>query len=210
MTEEEAPISLARYVSRAEADGVSVELSFTGSGEVGKPNPDATNVNVRCLKLTNEHVPDSPWTECWSRAYGDLEMPGGVWNGIRLVEIQKARVFLALSNKLCEVSAATGEVVWEVETGNTPIRQLMSSKKGDRILVLNEYSGFSRADDLGNISAVQLGGDLAWRARSPGSNDVFANPMHYENGRLSSGSWRGYDCHIDESTGEILEMVFTK
>ena len=187
-----------------------VEMSFTGADEVGKPNPDVTNVTVRCLKLTNEHVSDSPWTECWSRAYGDLEMPGGVWNGIRLIEIHKTRVFLALSNKLCEVSAATGELVWEVETGNTPIRQLMVSKKGDRILVLNGYSGFSRPDDLGNISAVQLDGDLAWRARSPGSDDVFANPMHYENGRLSSGSWRGYDCYIDESTGEIVEMVFTK
>lgn len=210
MDESNKQIATTRYVSKCEADKWCVEVSFTASDELGQGNPANTNVRSRCLKKRNVYNWDDTCVECWSRDFGDLNMPGGAWNGVRLVEIKKNRVFLGVSNKLYEVSAETGDTLWELQICDTPIRNLLASKANNSIIVFCSYYTTSSIEHEVNIAAIDLSGNIRWRAKSPGADDSFANPPYYENGKLKAVSFCGYLCTIDESNGDIVERVFVK
>jgi outer membrane protein assembly factor BamB len=202
---------IARYISKTETPEISVEIAFSGGAEKsGQENPRCTHVVARCLKKANLHSPKSPWIEIWAEEYGNPIMPSGAWNGIKLVEIFAGRVFLGISNRLMEVALDTGKSKWSLETGNTPIYNIMSSEKNEFLIVFNGYYGFKHKDILGNIVAINLEGKEVWRVHLPHDGDIFANAPYYDNGILKSSSWNCFTCSIDEGTGNITKKVFTK
>lgn len=198
---ETRPPDSARYISKLETPTLALEVAFFGGAEkAGSANPEETQVVARCLKKANCYVPKSPWIETWTKSFGDLTMPSGAWNGIKLVEIHGNRAFLGISNHLMEIDIESGRPKWSVVTGNTPVYQVMSSQNGENLIVFNG----------GNIVAIDFTGNEIWRSELPSEDDFFANPPYFDEGTLKSASWKGFTCSIDQRTGKILEREFTK
>lgn len=200
----------ARYVSRSEVSDLALEVAFYGGSEVGGANPNRTQVVACCLKKANVHCSNSPWIELWTKEYGNLVMPDGTWNGIKLADIRTGRMFLGISNCLMEVAMETGVPKWSVQTGNTPIYHIMSAQNSELLIVFNGYYGFEHHRKLGNIAAIDLNCHEVWRAEVPIEGDIFANAPYYDNGVLKASSWNGFDCSIDERSGKIVKKEFTK
>jgi outer membrane protein assembly factor BamB len=152
----------------------------------------------------------SPWVESWVREFGNIEMPDGAWNGIKLAEVFRGRAFLGVGKNLSEVAIESGATLWEVQTGNTPIYSVMHSLDGDLLIVFNGYHGFAHPRRLGNIAAFNLRGQEVWRVQLPSDGDIFANPPQYHCGKLKSASWEGWTCTIDDQSGGVLAREFTK
>lgn len=209
--EETRQAAPARYISKMESSTLALEVAFYGGAEkAGSVNPKDTQVVARCLRKANIYLPKSPWIEAWTQNFGNVVMPSGAWNGIKLVEILATRAFLGISNHLIEVDIELGHPKWSVVTGNTPVYQVMSSQSGEHLIVFNGYYGFHDSHGFGNIAAFDLNGKEIWRAELPSEDDIFANAPYFENGTLKSASWKGFTCSIDEYSGKILEREFTK
>ena len=164
-----------RYVSRDQTANIAVELSFTGSAEVGVSNPKQTQVQVRCMWRESAQT----WVEKWRVPFGDLDMPQGAWHGVDLVALKAGHIVVGLSHELHWLSPETGEVLKKVATGNTPIGSLLLSTKHEQIIVYNGYYGFEDPDGFGNISAYDFNGNQIWRCKLPSPSDIFANPPCY-------------------------------
>jgi len=199
-----------RYISKIDTDLYCVEIAFNGGAEDGKGNPKDTNVITRCLKKANPILAKSPWQLLWQIDYGSPIMPDGAWHGIKLVEMKSNELFLAISNKVYKVSPETGEEHWVIETGNTPIYQIIESQNNESLIVFNGYYKFETQNNLGNIAALNHDGSILWRAELPAPNDIYANAPYYDSGELKSSTWKCYNCTIDEITGKIINKVFTK
>jgi len=201
-----------RYVDRTSEKDTSVEISFDGasSEKLGSDNPVCTNVHLRILQKSNIHLDTSPWIETISEQMGDLIMPSGPWNGIKITEIIEGRVFVALSNILSEIEVKTGRQLWSIETGNTPIYWIMASLSGHSLIVFNGYYQFRDSRNLSNLSRFSLSGKMQWRSPLPYGDDIFANNPYYDGELLKSSSWNGFNCTIDDATGEIVSREFTK
>jgi outer membrane protein assembly factor BamB len=201
----------ARYVSKTETGQLSLEVSFCG-GIFGSDSqsPDETHVIVRFMRKVNQYSNDDTWVEVWSRNFGNPLMPGGAWNGVRLVDIHNGRIFIAISNKLMEMDAQTGDTKWEVSTGNTPIFHIFKSPKYDQLIVQNGYYKFEPQNRKGNIAAYTLNGTQSWRCELPSVDDIFVSPPRYDDGLLKANSWNCFSCELDEHTGAIIGRTFTK
>jgi len=200
----------SRYVDVTVSNLVAVELSFLGgSPSPGNKNPDKTDVVMRVLSRSNPHWETSPWIEACTRHLGDLIMPSGAWNGIKITEAVGARLFCALSNHVAEIDPRTGDQMWSVETGNTPIYWMMKTPDETALIVFNGYYGFARSDGGGNIVSLTFTGEERWRAEVP-AGDVFANHPRYFERQLKASTWSGLDCTLDPATGRILQKEFTK
>jgi outer membrane protein assembly factor BamB len=200
----------ARYVDQTNSRLVSAELSFTGAlPTLGNKNPQNTNVVLRILTRVNPHWDASPWVELWTQPEGYLIMPSGAWNGIKLTEVIGERVFFALSNRVVQLDSKTGDQVWSFETGNTPIYWIVKAPDEASMIVFNGYFGFERNDRRGNIASLTLHGAERWRAEVP-TGDVYANPPRFKDGKLTAGTWQGFNCTLDPETGIIIEKLFTK
>ena len=206
------PDEPVRYVDRATSGVLSVEVSFDGasSQNLGSDNPIDTDVLIRVLRKANIHMDASPWIEIVSKHEGSPQMPSGAWNGIKLTEIIEDRLFVATSNVLSEIDVETGAKLWSLETGNTPIYWIMAARRGEGLIVFNGYYQFEHPDGLANISLVSLSGDEEWRSPLPHGDDIFANHPYFEDDLLRSSSWNGFNCIIDQTTGEIVDRQFTK
>lgn len=203
--------NFARYVSKAEFPTLSLEVSFWGGAEApGQKNPKKTHVLARCLKKSNSQWLSSPWLEVWRKEFGNPVMPDGAWNGIRLAEAVGDIPFIAISNKLLRLDLNTGETIWSIDTGNTPVYEIMASKNNDSIIVFNGYYGFKDDQNLGNIVALDFDGNTQWRVELPSEDDIFANAPYYEGGILKSSSWQCFNCSINEHDGSITDRIFTK
>lgn len=137
-------------------------------------------------------------------------MPTGAWNGIFLTQIASSKIFFALSNIVICVSPETGEKIWEVSAGNTPIYKIMASIDTESLIVYNGYYDFKSDNGKGNISKLNFNGDLKWQAELPSEKDIYSNPPYYKNENLYSNSWEGFQCRISEESGKIIEKQFTK
>ena len=205
------PAGIARYICRAESADFSLEVAYDGgSPSPGNANPVETRVTVRGMHRANAHAPISPWVESWVREFGNIEMPTGAWNGIKLAEVLRGRAFLGLARNLSEVAIGSGVTLWEVQTGNTAIYSVIHSMDGDLLIVFNGYNGFAHPRRLGNIAAFNLLGQEVWRVQLPSDGDIFANPPEYLGGKLKSASWEGWTCTINDQSGQILAREFTK
>lgn len=199
-----------RFVCLRQSEHWLAELSYIGGTEAGKGNPRETDVRIRMLARINPHWPSSPWHVQWEKSLGNLNVPTGAWNGVYLVEIVDNRIFLAASNSVICVSPETGEEIWRLATGNTPIYKVMSSESDDALIVYNGYFGYESDDGKGNIAKLSLDGHFMWRADLPSENDIYANPPYYKDGELYSNSWGCFCCKIAERDGKIVDMHFTK
>ena len=203
---------LVRYVDRTTSGALSVEVCFSGasSERLGSENPEETDVEVRILRKSNIHLDSSPWIVVVARPEGNIKMPSGSWNGIKLTEIFEDRVFVAISSKLSEIDVATGEIIWSLETGNTPIYWIMASRNGDGLIVFNGYYRFRHPLGFANIAFVSFSGVEEWRSPLPSGDDIFANHPYYDGKLLKSSSWNGITYTIDHASGDILDRHFTK
>ncbi len=195
-----------RYSDTLKTGNRLLELSFDGSDEVGKENPESTNVILRCLKKSNE---------VWVKNLGNIPMPDGAWHGPKLIAAYKNRFFVAAANRLMEVNIENGEVKWEIQTGNTPIYNVLLAEGSKQIIVRNGYYKFKHPQGMSNIAAYSFDGVENWRCKLEG-DDVFANPPYFakksilHKSKLRAGTWQSFDCQIDENTGKILDREFTK
>ncbi|MEZ5308622.1 MAG: hypothetical protein R2684_15870 [Pyrinomonadaceae bacterium] len=202
---------VVRYVSAFQTPLHAIEVAFNGGApKAGCENPKETQVVARCLKRANVHWLESPWIETWTKDYGNVTMPDGAWNGIKLAAICDNQAFLGISNTLMEADLETGEPKWSVDTGSTPVYQVIPSRNEEFLIVFNGYYGFKESSGKGNIAAVDFSGKEIWRSELPSSDDIFANPPYFEKGILKSASWNGFTCSIDERSGKIFERKFTK
>jgi outer membrane protein assembly factor BamB len=203
-----------RFISSCRSDDCILEVLFNGGswslGGEKRANPDSTDVTVRYLRRPNPNYNNDMWVEFWSKKFGDLSMPGGAWNGVRLAEIFDGRLFVAVSNRLIELDSESGDVVWEKVTGNTPIYYLLKSEKHDHIVVQNGYYQFSDPNGLSNLAAYTIDGKEVWRCECRATGDFFCNPQRYQNNALTVSTWNCFRCEIDEATGSITKTSFTK
>lgn len=195
-----------RYSDTLKNGSLLLEISFDGSDEVGKDNPESTNVILRCLENNNE---------IWTKNFGNIPMPGGAWNGFKLITSYKNRFFVAAANRLMEVNIENGEVKWEIQTGNTPIYNVLLAEASKQIIVHNGYYDFKHPQGMSNIAAYSFDGVENWRCELEG-NDAFANTPYFtkksilHKNQLRAGTWNSFDCQIDESTGKVLDRQFTR
>lgn len=200
----EIPSKTKLYIDTSEKDDLTLEISFLGGDEVGKGNPKLTNVKIRLFK-TEAHKS----FDLWTRNFGDPAMPTGAWNGFKLVEILSGKIIAAVSNHLVCLNMQDGETEWEIETGNTPIYNILISPRRDQIIVQNGYYKFQHPKGLSNVASFDLNGKEVWRSKLD-SDDVFANPPYYEGGDLRASTWNCFNCKIDSSNGKIVDKIFTK
>lgn len=201
---------IARYICRSDCQDFSLEVAFDGgSPKPGNSNPENSRVAIRGLHRATAHEL-SPWIESWTRELRCIEMPSGAWNGIKLAEVYGSRAFVGVGKNLSEVARKSGATLWEVETGNTPIYWIARSLDGNLLIAFNGYYGFAHAQGLGNISAYDLYGREVWRVQLPSDGDIFANPPQYSAGKLTSASWEGWTCTIDDQSGDIVSREFTR
>jgi outer membrane protein assembly factor BamB len=188
----------ARYSDSLEVGELRFDISFTGSNEVGVSNPTSTDACLRCRDFNSRPL--------WERSLGDVPMPGGAWNGFKLLVELKGRIFVAFANKLAEIDSATGHSKWETATGNTVVHFLLAGE--DKIIVQNAYYKFHHPNG-GNLSAYDATGREVWRAVIDG--DKFANlPRLDSAGMLHASTWGGFAYVIAAGDGKILNRQFTK
>jgi len=65
---------------------------------------------------------------------------------------------------------------------------------------------------LGRSNVYCLDGrfEILWKAEIPGSSDAYSGPVSVTDAGLVCGSWEGYSCTIDPTTGRIRSKMFTK
>lgn len=190
-----------RYSDSLKTGNFLLEISFDGSNEAGKNNPESTNVILHCL--------DKSDNEIWSKSFGNIPMPDGAWNGSKFITSHNDRYFVAAANKLMEVSIEDGQLKWEIATGNTPIYNVLLSEDTKQIIVQNGYYEFDHPTGMSNIAAYSFDGQQNWRSELEG-NDIFCNRPYFEKGELYASTWACFNCRIDEKTGRILSRQFTK
>ncbi|QLH81922.1 hypothetical protein [Halosimplex pelagicum] len=60
-----------------------------------------------------------------------------------------------------------------------------------------------------NVLGFDSRGTLRWHVEPVSEGDPYVSLVD-DDGRLRCGNWRGYDCVVDPSTGELTDVTFTK
>lgn len=81
---------------------------------------------------------------------------------------------------------------------------------GERVVVLYDYAAFPKNASARNLFCYDVAGNQIWRAPDigMGATDGYTN-VTSEN-PLWVGNFAGFNCRIDEPSGEVLEKRFTK
>ena len=192
-----------RYADRAEDGDLVVEISFTGGNELGKGNPELTDVRLRLLKkeADREH-------QVWTRDLGNVPMPTGAWHDFDLVQCVAGKIYAGVSNSLRRFNLADGAAEWTIEIGNTALVQVIPSSRRDMLIVCNTYSEYEHPKGLANLAAFSLEGNEVWRVACNG--EVFIGNARFEDGVLLSNTFSCWEYQIDERTGKVLAKTFTK
>jgi hypothetical protein len=105
---------------------------------------------------------------------------------------------------------STGRVLWTGRLDNTAPRTVLAVEGGEDCIVLLRYED-SDAHPFANVLRVTPSGGVTWRAALPSDepNDAYVSVSRAPDG-LVANSWSGYRVRLDESSGQILERVFTK
>ena len=79
-----------------------------------------------------------------------------------------------------------------------------------RVLVTFDWMAFDRNERAQNLFCYDSSGNLLWRAPDIGMGAVDAYTGVTNEQPLWVGNFSGFDCRIDETSGQVLETRFTK
>jgi hypothetical protein len=87
---------------------------------------------------------------------------------------------------------------------------LRASLVSDRVLVIYDWMAFDRDQPARNLFCYDRSGTLLWRASDIGFGavDAYTNVTSAE--PLWVSNFAGFNCRVDEKTGQVLEKDFTK
>jgi outer membrane protein assembly factor BamB len=102
-----------------------------------------------------------------------------------------------------------GKVLWSGLPAGRRVMSLAPSRDGRRCVVLGQWDGQVKNDR--NLFCVDAAGTTIWIAETPDRSgpDAYVS-LRVVDGRVVANSWSCYRVVLDDSTGEILETVFTK
>jgi outer membrane protein assembly factor BamB len=192
-----------------------IELSFNGgfwdpNNSSAAHNPAETKVVLHCSRLEMNFLGLHRLRNIWTREFGNPVMKEGNWHGVSLITLRDQRIFAGISSAVFEIDLSDGATIWETETANTTVDDVMLSQDGESLIVYNSYYQFSALEGLGNIAALDREGCVKWRVELPYPNDVFCNPPRYIDGTLTAYTWNGHVCSIDDAFGKIIRSHWTK
>jgi hypothetical protein len=78
----------------------------------------------------------------------------------------------------------------------------------DRIILLDYYQA-SQSKLWANLRRVNSAGAVVWAASAPGSSDIFTN-VDWRDGCLIAWTWECFMITLDQETGKLIEVLFTK
>ena len=195
-----------RYFDFADTQLVRAILTF--DGPTWENESEITRgPSIVVARRGQSHV---AWHLAWQREFPDAPTPSGAWNGFRLVCIAGPQVVAGIGSDVVAFNAESGEGLWTARAGNTVVHYLLPLPPPTSALVVESgYYGFEHPGGLSNLACLDHQGREVWRVRLP-SDDVFSGPPTLVDGRLSAGTWGGFDYTIDRETGRIIDSVFTK
>ena len=81
---------------------------------------------------------------------------------------------------------------------------------GERVIVVYDYMAFPKNEPARNLFCYDSAGTRLWRAQDigMGATDGYTNVTSEV--PLWVGNFSGFNCRIDEQTGDVLEKSFTK
>jgi hypothetical protein len=192
------------YVDRTESGAYAIEVTFKGGEFREKDYPETTKVLVRLFKKTSS-IPDNdvPYAECWRIFFEDVEIPKGIWNGVKLAQFAGNRIFVAIGNSLTELSFTTGEALHSYKFADTPILKIGSSADNSGILVMHKSAGKK------NFFKISLDGKKTWQPEI-NTPDPTVCRFKQKDENWFVWTWDGHRLLIDDKTGEILNIEFVK
>lgn len=188
-----------KYTDDIEIKENLFSISYIGSDEIGKDNPEETNVELQCLYKNQEK---------WKVSFGNIKVPNGPWHKHNIIYKYKNRLLIALENYLCEVSTNTGELLVKFNFGNTTIREIQSDKRN--IYIRYDDYGFNFETYNSNIVSLNEKYQLNWYAELPEEKDGYANPIKNNYFTIQTGSWKSWYCTISKRNGKIISKEYTK
>lgn len=92
--------------------------------------------------------------------------------------------------------------------GKYPVLEAVLVK--GRVLVTFDWMAFERNTPARNLFCYDRSGNLLWRASDIGMGAVDAYTGVTNEEPLRAGNFAGCSCRIDEASGKVLEVCFTK
>ncbi len=112
------------------------------------------------------------------------------------------------SEELWIVEAETGKLQWRGQPDGYPVWKALSAPDSDDFLVLLRYDRGPKT--FQNLLRIRPDGSVVWQAELPDRIfDTYVG-MEWSDGRLTAGSWSGFEVVLDPDTGRILSQKFTK
>jgi hypothetical protein len=81
---------------------------------------------------------------------------------------------------------------------------------GERVIVLYDYMAFPKNEPARNLFCYNSVGTQIWRAPDIGMGGADGYTNITSEVPLRVGNFAGFNCRIDEQTGDVLEKSFTK
>jgi hypothetical protein len=205
---------MTKYFDKTDFELKSLEVSFTGMEwtDNGIENiPKTTDVTVRLLEKCTPHFTKNyhPYIERWTMDFTGILVPTGVWNGIKLGQLTKSKVFVALGTHIYELDTINGKPIWTKSYAETSISLINLSSNEDALYIL--YTGYQFKSNMisSNLIKIDLTGNLIWSAKTKREDDSFID-FNYENKELTASTWNGWRIKLNEETGRTISEYWTK
>ena len=205
---------MTKYIDKIDTDLKSLEVSFIGmewTDNCIEIIPKTTNVTVRLLEKCTPYFSKNyhPYIERWTIEFTGILVPTGVWNGIKLGQLTKSKVFVALGTHIYELDTINGKPIWFKSYAETSIELIILSSDEDALYIL--YTGYQFKSNLisSNLIKIDLTGNLIWSAKTKREEDSFID-INYENNELIASTWNGWRIKLNEETGRTISEDWTK
>ncbi|HDZ8894931.1 TPA: hypothetical protein RUX41_001261 [Aeromonas dhakensis] len=92
--------------------------------------------------------------------------------------------------------------------GEYPV--LSASLIHEHVLVIYDWMAFERSSPARNLFCYARAGSFIWRASDIGQGAVDAYTYITSESPLWVGNFAGFNCRVDEASGNVLEIYYNK
>lgn len=120
------------------------------------------------------------------------------------------RVIWEIQGDQLAATDASGRTLWRGRPLDGVPRSVLALEGSNDCIVLLRYEDAPAGPNT-NLLRLAPTGEIVWRAGLPSdeANDTYVSVSRTADGVVAN-SWSGYWVRVDESSGMILERVFTK